>query len=226
MEETRQKENCTEAVPAIPKIYGAIASIMKETNAIAKSEKNQQQGFMFRGIDSVMNELHRLFAKYGVFILPEVQDYTVEEKTTSKGTLLYYTRAKVKFHFVAEDASEVCTYNVGEAMDSGDKGMNKAMSVALKYALMQMLLIPTKEDKDPDATTPEETVPKKSNIPPTQPQPQLDLNKAVASLKGAKTPEELQAIFLGLKQQFPGACKRGELLFMITEERSRELIAS
>ena len=45
-------------------------------------------------------------------------------------------------------------------MDSADKGMNKAMSIALKYALMQMLLIPTKEEKDPDADTPPETRPK------------------------------------------------------------------
>lgn len=41
--------------------------------------------------------------------------------------------------------------------------MNKAMSIALKYALMQMLLIPTEEQKDPDATTPPETRPKTIN---------------------------------------------------------------
>lgn len=143
-----------------PMIYGAIATIMKETKAIAKMEKNEQQNFMFRGIDAIMNELHDLFANNGVFILPEVLDYNVMEKVTGRGSILYYTRAKVKYHFMAEDASEVCTINVGEAMDSGDKGMNKAMSAALKYALMQMLLIPTKENKDPDATTPEETRPK------------------------------------------------------------------
>lgn len=144
----------------VPKIYGKIATIMKETKAIAKGEKNQQQNFMFRGIDSVMNELHSLFANNGVFILPETLEYSVAEKVTAKGAILYFTRAKIKFHFVAEDASEVCTVNIGEAMDSGDKGMNKAMSIALKYALMQMLLIPTKEDKDPDAVTPPETRPK------------------------------------------------------------------
>lgn len=143
-----------------PLIYGKIATIMKETKAIAKGEKNQQQNFMFRGIDSVMNELHALFANNGVFILPETLEYNVSEKVTAKGAILYFTRAKIKFHFVAEDASEVCTINVGEAMDSGDKGMNKAMSIALKYSLMQMLLIPTKEDKDPDAVTPPETRPK------------------------------------------------------------------
>ncbi len=142
------------------KIYGAIAAIMRETKAITKSSRNQQQGFMFRGIDAVMNELHDLFANNGVFILPEVIDYNVAEKVTGKGSILYYTRAKIRFHFVADDASEVCTVNVGEAMDSGDKGMNKAMSIALKYALMQMLLIPTEEQKDPDETTPPETRPK------------------------------------------------------------------
>ena len=55
------------------------------------------------------------------------------------------------------DGSYVDTVNVGEAMDSGDKGMNKAMSIALKYSLLQMFLIPTEEPKDPDKETPDET---------------------------------------------------------------------
>ena len=143
-----------------PAIYGALASIMEETKAIGKTERNEQQKFMFRGIDNVMNELHGLFAKHQVFILPEVLDYNVSEKVTKAGSIMYYTRAKIRYHFMTTDGSEVCTTNVGEAMDSGDKGMNKAMSIALKYALMQMLLIPTQEDKDPDRTTPPETRPK------------------------------------------------------------------
>lgn len=140
-----------------PMIYGAIAAIMNDTKAIAKSQKNQQQNFMFRGIDNVMNDLHDIFAKHNVFILPEVENFDVSEKVTGRGTILYYTRAVIKFHFTALDGSEVVSRNVGEAMDSGDKGMNKAMSIALKYALMQMLLIPTEEKKDPDADTPPET---------------------------------------------------------------------
>lgn len=143
-----------------PAIYAALASIMEETKAIGKTERNQQQNFMFRGIDNVMNELHGLFAKYKVFILPDVLNYEVSEKVTKSGSIMYYTRAKICFHFMTIDGSEVTITNVGEAMDSGDKGMNKAMSVALKYALMQMLLIPTQDEKDPDATTPPETRPK------------------------------------------------------------------
>ena len=138
-------------------IFQKMTSILKETKAITKSEKNQQQGFKFRGIDNVMNELHELFAKNDVFILQEVQDFTVDARPTAKGGTLFYTRAKIKFRYMTTDGSFVETVNVGEAMDSADKGMNKAMSIALKYSLLQMFLIPTEEPKDPDRDTPEET---------------------------------------------------------------------
>lgn len=138
-------------------IYGKMASILRETKAITKSEKNQQQGFKFRGIDNVMNELHELFAKNEVFILQEVQGFTTENRPTKSGGTNTFTRATVKFRYITTDGSCVETVNVGEAMDSGDKGMNKAMSVALKYSLLQMFLIPTEDPKDPDATIPEET---------------------------------------------------------------------
>lgn len=141
------------------KIYGALTAIIGEVSAIGKNNKNQQQGFMFRGIDDVMNELHTLFGKHKVIIIPEVVDYNVNEKTTKTGSVWYQTRTTVKFHFVADDGSEVVTTNVGEAMDSADKGMNKTMSCALKYALMQMFLIPTKETEDPDRVTLPDTVP-------------------------------------------------------------------
>jgi hypothetical protein len=141
-------------------IYPAIARVMAAVKAITKSQRNQAQGFNFRGIDDVMNELHTLFAKEGVFILPECLDYDVKEVKAlqynnqgqpMKERVTLYTRVKVAFHFTAPDGSEVVTINYGEGMDNGDKGMNKAMSIALKYALLQMLLIPTNEQKDPDA---------------------------------------------------------------------------
>lgn len=140
-----------------PMIYTKIANILKETKAISKTEKNQQQGFKFRGIDNVMNELHEMFSKNEVFILQEVLAFTTENRITKNGGTNTFTRATIKFKYTTTDGSFVETTNVGEAMDSGDKGMNKAMSIALKYSLLQMFLIPTEEQKDPDAETPEET---------------------------------------------------------------------
>ncbi|MDE5975392.1 MAG: ERF family protein [Muribaculaceae bacterium] len=153
----KEKENTAGQIPAI---YGQMAEIMEQTKAITKDRKNQQQNFMFRGIDDIINELHDTFAANKVFILPYVEEFSVAEKMTKQGGTMYYTRATVTYEFVSGiDGSRVKVRNVGEAMDSGDKSMNKAMSVSLKYALLQILLIATKETKDPDETTPESTMP-------------------------------------------------------------------
>jgi hypothetical protein len=143
------------------KIYTAIPAIMDEIGHIGKDKKNQQQGFMFRGIDQVMNTMKPLLAKYGVFAVPEVVDTQRSERTTKSGGNLIYTIHKIKYHFVASDGSSVCATVVGEGMDSADKSSNKAMAVAFKYACFQVFCIPTEEmaKDDPDGYSPESSVP-------------------------------------------------------------------
>jgi hypothetical protein len=63
---------------------------------------------------------------------------------------------EAEFDFVAaSDGSKHTVKTYGEAMDSGDKATNKAMSAAYKYAAFQAFCIPTEGDNDADATTPE-----------------------------------------------------------------------
>lgn len=131
-------------------IYGKLAAIMADASAIGKDSKNTQQGFNFRGIDAVMNHLHPLFAKHGVIILPSVLAERVEERQTKSGGNLIYRVLTIRFDFVAEDGSTASATVIGEGMDSGDKAANKAMAVALKYALTQTLLLPY-DEVDPDS---------------------------------------------------------------------------
>ena len=133
------------------KIYKAIADIMGEIGAVGKNSKNSQQGFMYRGIDAVMNAINPALVKYKVFIVPEVLEQTREERQTDKGKTLFYSICKVRYTFYAEDGSSIEAVVVGEGMDSGDKATNKAMSVAFKYACFQVFCIPTEEMVDPDA---------------------------------------------------------------------------
>jgi hypothetical protein len=137
------------------KIHESIAAIMADCPAISKSQKNQQQGFLYRGIDVVMNVLQPLMIKHKVFALPEVLESIREERATKTGSKLIYTILKVKYTFYADDGSCVSAVVQGEGMDSADKSGNKAMSVAFKYACFQVFCIPTEEMIDPDATTPE-----------------------------------------------------------------------
>ncbi len=140
-------------------IFESINAIMAECPAIAKAQKNSQQGFMYRGVDVVMNVFQPLLAKYKVFVVPEVLDTMREDRQTKSGGNLIYTILKVKYTFYAEDGSHIEATVQGEGMDSADKSGNKAMSVAFKYAMFQVFCIPTEEMKEPDADSPEESVP-------------------------------------------------------------------
>lgn len=137
------------------KIYKQICSVMQEINAIGKDRRNQTQNFQYRGIDDVMNELHSVLAKCGVFVVPQVLDEARTTGKTKSGGDMFYTRLKIKFTFYAEDGSYIESVVIGEAMDTGDKASNKALSVGLKYALLQVFCIPTEDEKDPDAQSPE-----------------------------------------------------------------------
>ncbi len=137
------------------KIYKAIPCIMSEINAVEKNKKNKQQGFMYRGIDDVMNAINPALVKHNVFIVPEVMEQSREERKSAKGINLLYSVCRMKFRFCADDGSYIEAVTVGEGMDSGAKATNKAMAVAFKYACFQVFCIPTEEMKDPDAETPE-----------------------------------------------------------------------
>lgn len=146
--------------PAVPAIYGAILGVIKDVGAIGKNSKNAQQGFMYRGIDAVMNALQPALVQHGIFVVPEVLEQKREERVTGKGGNLIYSVIKMKYSFIAADGSRVCATVIGEGMDSGDKASNKAMSVAFKYACFQVFCIPTEEMKDPDADSHEPSVKK------------------------------------------------------------------
>lgn len=138
-------------------IYGLIGKAIKMIGAIGKDKKNPQQGFMYRGIDQVYNALNPVMSELGIFLVPEVLEQKREERTTLKGGALIYTILTIKFTVFAPDGSSVSMVVVGEGMDSGDKSTNKAMSVAMKYAMFQLFCIPTEEMKDPDAEVHEVT---------------------------------------------------------------------
>lgn len=132
------------------KIYQQIPKIMGDISPISKDKKNTQQGYNFRGIDDVYNELSKVMAKHGVFTVPDVLEDWTEERVAKSGSAIIYRRLKIAFHFFADDGSFVTSKVIGEGMDSADKATNKAMAVAHKYALLQVFAIPTAEDKDPE----------------------------------------------------------------------------
>lgn len=145
---------------------------MKNIGAVGKDQTNTQQGFKFRGIDQLINAAHPAFIKAGVFVTPEVisHDVILKDVTRANGKagVDKHVSILVKFTFHAEDGTSVASTIAAEGVDSGDKATNKALSAALKYALIQTLSVPTADMEDGDRTT-------------------LELGSAVASSAAATT---------------------------------------
>lgn len=138
-----------------PLIYQRIADALSESDSISKTRKNQQQGYSFRGIDDVYNSIHSVLAKHKVFTTSEViSKDRMEWDTKSGGRMTEYV-IHIRWRFYTTDGSHVETETVGQAMDSGDKAANKAMSAAHKYAFLQIFAIPTEGDNDTETNSPQ-----------------------------------------------------------------------
>lgn len=94
-------------------IYESIHAVMEEVGAIGKQKRNAQQGFLYRGIDDVMNALNPALINHRLFIVPEVLEHRREERQTVKGGNLIYSVCRVKYTFYAEDGSHVEAVVVG-----------------------------------------------------------------------------------------------------------------
>lgn len=152
---------------AVPAVYMAISNVMEQMSkeGIGKDRRNTQQGYNFRGIDDVYNALCGVLASNRLLMLPFVVEQQREERQTAKGGLLNYTILTVDFKLVsAIDGSSDTVRMIGEAMDSADKSSNKAQSAAMKYAALQVFMIPTEADNDADATT-HEVAPRQQGMP-------------------------------------------------------------
>lgn len=134
-------------------IYALIPKVAADIGAISKDGENAQQKYKFRGIDAIYQESHRAFIKHGIFTVPRVVKIEREERLSTNKKTLLYTILTVKYTFFAPDGSFIECVTVGEAMDSGDKSCNKAMSAAHKYAILQVFTIPTEEPKDTEDET-------------------------------------------------------------------------
>lgn len=187
-------------------VYAAInavqAALSKE--GITKDRLNQQgAGYNFRGIDDVYNVLSGILATNKLTMLPRCTERIQEERASKAGGALFYTTVKMEFDLVsAVDGSKHTISTYGEAMDSGDKSTNKAMSAAYKYAAFQAFCIPTEGDNDADAHTHE---PAAKSKPAAKEKP---LGEPVTALATREQISELSALSLdGCEKRIDAALK-------------------
>jgi len=171
-------------------IYHSINKVQAELARIGiqKNNVNAHQKFKFRGIDDVYNAIAPLLHKYNLCILPTVIEREVTERTVKAGYALFYSCVTVRYDLVCSlDGTSHSITVVGEAMDSGDKATNKAMSAAYKYACLQTFCIPTEsESLDSDAETHDKIKPEAVPAPQLLSKQQLKSIRHLINISGSK----------------------------------------
>ena len=136
-----------------PTIFQLLASAKENVGSVAKKERNNSQNFSFRGIDAVVNAVAPAFNELGIINVPEVLEHEYDTITVgAKQTQMGHVTLVVKYTFYGPEGDGVSATVAAEAMDAGDKAVAKAMSVAYRTALLQVLNLPT-DEPDPDASS-------------------------------------------------------------------------
>ncbi|WP_399559172.1 ERF family protein (plasmid) [Streptomyces sp. NBC_00873] len=121
----------------LPSVYQLMALVMRDVRNLGKEGYNDHQKYKFRGVDGAIGALAQPLRDHGVFMTPEVLDCQTEVRGKMNAV-----RMRVAFHFYGPAGDRVTAVTMGEASDVADKASNKAMSAALKYALIHTFMIP------------------------------------------------------------------------------------
>jgi hypothetical protein len=143
-----------------PTIIELLAKVMEDVEEVKKDGYNNHQNYKFRGVDAVVNEVGPALRKHGVVPIPVKSSSAYRDVVTSGNKPSRECTVTVTYRFYGPAGDFVDAEVPGEAMDSQDKGTAKAMSVAYRILLLQVLCIPTGDD-DPDAGAPTRATPRK-----------------------------------------------------------------
>ncbi len=121
----------------------------KVREELPQLKRREVQNFTAFNVDDIYSAVRVLMHKHDLALVPRVVGVEYAGGTYSGGTEFVDARVTMAYDVVhAEDASSFTMVFAAEGRDSQDKGTNKAAQQALKYALIQSLMISTGE---PDA---------------------------------------------------------------------------
>ena len=136
-------------------VQEAILRVKADVPAVPKSQRNEQQNFNYRGIDAVVNAVSPAMTRHGLILTPNVLSVDITPAgTTRNGALQRHILVKVEFTLSLPGGHSIVGTVYGEAIDSSDKGVSKAITVAERTFLIIVFTLPT-DEPDPDSEYPE-----------------------------------------------------------------------
>lgn len=193
MSAAEKKQEEVPSIPAAPPVAPVrslvtkLAEVMGEVERIAKNGRNINHNYDYATEADITAAVREHMSKRHLMLMPNVEKTEWETLgATKSGAPRKLCTLTVKFTLVDGDSGEERSFIIlGQGEDTGDKATYKAMTGALKYALLKLFMIPTGDDPENDSehryTPGQENKPtpaeRASNSPPPSDSPAVPFGK-------------------------------------------------
>lgn len=122
------------------------AEVRRRLGYVQKRGHNERHNYSYVAAADLAGSVGDILAELGVVVIPQLQSISTEPPRSSSERI---ARIVMNYRFVDARSGEELTVRVaGEGADAGDKAPYKAMTGALKYALLQSFLLATGDDPE------------------------------------------------------------------------------
>lgn len=128
-----------------------LAKANGDIKAMKKDGTNKGQGFEFITESQIKANVKKAEKDHGFVIIPQKADVLkyYEKKTRTGGTLMFYD---IKQEFLITDGHESYTGEmIGTGSDTGDKAINKAVTICYKNFLKQLFNVSDQDDPEAES---------------------------------------------------------------------------
>lgn len=145
-------------------IYQRLNEVRKAVSYARKDKMVQGSGYMAITHDAVTALVREHFVEHGIVVTVSLEKSSMVDTTTKTGKgipiMRYEGTYAVSFVNADEPSDKVVMCLESHALDQGDKAPGKAISYAVKYAMLKLLSIETGEDDEGRVEQKAETKPK------------------------------------------------------------------
>ena len=136
-----------------------LAEVTAALGRIPKNGFNKFHQYHYVLEADVVEAVRGEYAKRHLVLFPSVVEERTDQRTTKSGGLENLVTLKVDFTIEDGESGEARTFTIiGQGQDAGDKGPYKAMTGAVKYAVMKLHDLPTGDEPEAE-DAPHEAVP-------------------------------------------------------------------
>src|SRR6266849_3013187 len=126
-----------------------MGEVRRRIGYIQKRGYNERHNYNYVAAADIAGTIGDILAELGVVVIPRLESITYEPPAPGRLDSVRVARVIMAYIFTDVNSCEEITARVaGEGLDVGDKASYKAMTGALKYALLQSFLLATGDDPE------------------------------------------------------------------------------